>query len=255
MKKAVIVIIVGVVLAISVSSYIVLSNRSKENKTNTDSISTEKIDNNLIDDEEIENIEQENAEETTEEKIDTAQSEEKKNNTSSDNSTSSSSQSGGSSNSNSSSSSNNSSSSNSSSSNNTTNQATKNYTVSFNNGTSTTSQTVLENSYATKPSDPTKSGYIFSGWLLNGSAYNFNTRVTSNIELKANWKLDETPEFSDEYLDFKTLSECQNKGMQYTKDYQFACWEVNNKSGIFIGYMLTLTKKNTTPPEDYNWRN
>lgn len=38
-----------------------------------------------------------------------------------------------------------------------------------------------------KPSDPTRSGYIFSGWYYNGSAYNFNTAVTKNITLVAQW--------------------------------------------------------------------
>lgn len=41
-----------------------------------------------------------------------------------------------------------------------------------------------------KPSDPTRSGYIFNGWFEDSdclSLYNFSTAVTSDITLYANW--------------------------------------------------------------------
>lgn len=63
------------------------------------------------------------------------------------------------------------------------------YTVTFNSngGSAVSSQTVNSGSKVTKPSNPTKSGYNFSGWLLNGNIYNFNTAVNSNITLTAKW--------------------------------------------------------------------
>ena len=150
----------------------------------------------------------------------------------------------------------NSSSSNKSNSDSTPKVQSKNFVVKFNSngGTSINSQTVVENGVVTKPSNPTKIGYVFSGWLHGNNSYDFNSPVKSNIELKANWTLDKTPEFKDEILDFATLSECQNKGMEYMKDCLFTCYEITNRGGIFIGYMLTLTKKNTVPPEEYEWR-
>ncbi|MCL2817586.1 MAG: InlB B-repeat-containing protein, partial [Clostridiales bacterium] len=36
--------------------------------------------------------------------------------------------------------------------------------------------------------DPTRTGYNFLGWFLNGSAYNFATPVTGNITLTAQWE-------------------------------------------------------------------
>jgi len=71
----------------------------------------------------------------------------------------------------------------------------KSYTVTFDSkgGSSVKSQTVEEGKAATKPSDPTRSGYTFGGWTLNGSAYDFNTKVTKNITLVANWKEIEKP--------------------------------------------------------------
>ncbi len=63
------------------------------------------------------------------------------------------------------------------------------YTVTFNSdgGTSVGSQTITEGNKVTQPASPTKEGYKFNGWLLNGSAYNFNNPVTSNITLTASW--------------------------------------------------------------------
>lgn len=63
------------------------------------------------------------------------------------------------------------------------------YTVTFNSngGSSVSSQTVTEGSKATRPSNPTKAGYNFGGWLLNGSTYDFNSSVTGNITLVAKW--------------------------------------------------------------------
>ena len=63
------------------------------------------------------------------------------------------------------------------------------YTVSFNSdgGSDVASQTVFEGNTASEPSAPTKDGYTFVKWQLNGSDYNFSTPVTGNITLDAVW--------------------------------------------------------------------
>ncbi len=65
----------------------------------------------------------------------------------------------------------------------------KTYTVTFdsNGGSSVASQTVKEGEKATKPADPTKTGYTFGGWQLDGSAYGFDAAVTKDLTLKATW--------------------------------------------------------------------
>ena len=70
------------------------------------------------------------------------------------------------------------------------------YTVSFdaNGGATIDPQTVKENATATKPADPTKEGFVFKGWTLNGVAYDFNTAVTGNITLVAVWEAKPTDE-------------------------------------------------------------
>ena len=66
----------------------------------------------------------------------------------------------------------------------------KKFTVTYNSngGTSVKSETIIEGSNFTKPADPTRSGYIFKKWLLNGSEYKFSSAVTSDITLTAEWQ-------------------------------------------------------------------
>ena len=68
----------------------------------------------------------------------------------------------------------------------------KTYTVSFNlNGAdgSIASQTTYHGlTKAVEPEAPTRTGYTLGGWQLSGSAYDFSTAVTSDIELTAHWR-------------------------------------------------------------------
>ena len=68
------------------------------------------------------------------------------------------------------------------------------YTVTFdsNGGSDVDAQTIEEGKTATEPADPTKSGYTFKGWTLNGSAYDFSTPVTEPITLVATWQKNST---------------------------------------------------------------
>lgn len=64
------------------------------------------------------------------------------------------------------------------------------FTVSFSVGdgaTGVADQTIYFGFKATKPTDPVRSGYIFGGWMLNESEYDFGTPVRDNITLTANW--------------------------------------------------------------------
>jgi len=76
-----------------------------------------------------------------------------------------------------------------------TTQADVTYTVTFDSkgGSNVTAVTVKENTKVTKPTDPTKEGYTFKGWLLDGVSYDFNKDVTGNITLVASWEENTTP--------------------------------------------------------------
>lgn len=64
------------------------------------------------------------------------------------------------------------------------------YTIVFNSdgGTVVPEQEIKENEKVVKPSNPTRDGYNFIEWQLNGVKYNFDSEVKSDIELKAKWE-------------------------------------------------------------------
>ena len=83
------------------------------------------------------------------------------------------------------------------------------FTVTFNSdgGSSVNKQYVNENETVTNPGSPTKSGYTFAGWYLNGSKYDFNKAVTSDITLKAKWNKNSSNK--------KKTSTCKNGDLKY----------------------------------------
>lgn len=66
----------------------------------------------------------------------------------------------------------------------------KTFTITFNSngGTKVASQNVFEGEKISLPTNPTKSGYTFVEWQLDGKKYNFDNEVVNDIELKAIWK-------------------------------------------------------------------
>ncbi len=67
------------------------------------------------------------------------------------------------------------------------------YTVTFDangHGTAPAAQTVLSGTTATKPTDPTASGWSFGGWYKEAActnAFDFSTSITGDITLYAKW--------------------------------------------------------------------
>ena len=63
-------------------------------------------------------------------------------------------------------------------------------------GSSVAAATVAYNGTVTEPADPKKSGYSFAGWVVaeksgsfaKGETFDFNTKITENLKLKAVWK-------------------------------------------------------------------
>ena len=70
------------------------------------------------------------------------------------------------------------------------------YTVTFDTqgGTPVAPQTVTENGTVARPSDPTRDGYTFKGWTLDGQPYDFGTPVAGNLTLTAVWEENKTPQ-------------------------------------------------------------
>lgn len=60
-------------------------------------------------------------------------------------------------------------------------------TVIFDNNGNRTITTIDEGNKVTKPTDPSRSGYVFSGWYNGTSKWDFNTVVNDDIILTAEW--------------------------------------------------------------------
>ena len=61
------------------------------------------------------------------------------------------------------------------------------WNVTFNDGTTSVTEKVLNNTAAGIPSVPTKVGYTFNGWNKGNVLFNFETLITADITLVANW--------------------------------------------------------------------
>jgi len=64
------------------------------------------------------------------------------------------------------------------------------WTVSYTGeGVTTPSEIVINGGTAMKPASPTRDGYMFTGWLLNGVPFDFSTPITGDITLTAGWEV------------------------------------------------------------------
>ena len=67
------------------------------------------------------------------------------------------------------------------------------YSVTFDSkdGSDVARQEIQENGKATRPADPTKTGYVFDNWHIDspeGNVWDFGTAVTGDMTLYANWE-------------------------------------------------------------------
>ncbi len=56
-----------------------------------------------------------------------------------------------------------------------------------NGGSEVTSQKIKFMNSASRPSDPTREGYVFDNWYYNGEVFNFDTKVTKGMVIEARW--------------------------------------------------------------------
>ncbi len=68
------------------------------------------------------------------------------------------------------------------------------YLVTFNSdgGNKIESQTIDKGNKVSKPANPTKNGYKFVEWQLDGKTFDFNTEITQDVTLKAKWEKEKT---------------------------------------------------------------
>lgn len=63
------------------------------------------------------------------------------------------------------------------------------YKVTFDLGNNNVNEVieVKEDGIVSKPTDPTKDGYVFEGWYYNDEKFDFSTKITEDITLEARW--------------------------------------------------------------------
>lgn len=119
------------------------------------------------------------------------------------------------------------------------------YTIKFNSngGSNISDQVVEEGSKISKPNDPTRNGYKFVGWTLDGNEYDFSSTVNRDITLVANWtQKNYTVKVSivDDYSPARVLTTYEEgtkiivKNINYT-DGTFICTGINanvNKTAL-----------------------
>lgn len=69
-------------------------------------------------------------------------------------------------------------------------KGTKKYTVTFetDGGTKIETQKIKNGDEIEEPEDPTKDGYIFEGWYVDGKEYDFTEPISKDTKIVAKWK-------------------------------------------------------------------
>ena len=134
-----------------------------------------------------------------------------------------------------------------------------NWVVTFNpdNGEQAFTRNVEYEGKAIKPTpDPEKTGYTFDGWYLNeNDKFDFNTTITSDITLKAKWKINKYTVTFDSYGGSKVDPQeveyglCAKKPADPTlKGFTFKYWYLDDENQAYdfntaITEDITLTAK------------
>lgn len=118
----------------------------------------------------------------------------------------------------------------------------KTYKVTFeyNNGTKKLEINIEENDKVSKPDNPTKSGYDFLGWYLNDEKYDFETLISSDINLVAKWKK-KTTNISNTNTNKTQNSSTQNDNTNNTQNNPTSSDNQNsstNEEKIYIDAIL-----------------
>ena len=143
------------------------------------------------------------------------------------------------------------------------------FTVAFNTGGASNipSQKVKEGDKVTRPTDPKRTGYTFTGWQLNGKDYDWNTPITTDIILTATWQKNETPKpvfytvkfdtGNGSKIDLQTIQQggkVKKPADPTLNGYKFVGWQLNGKDYDFntaVSKDMTLTavwEADTLPP-------
>ena len=122
------------------------------------------------------------------------------------------------------------------------------YTVTFdsNGGSEVDAQTVRFGNKAEKPADPTKQGYVFGTWTMNGTEYDFETPVKADITLIATWNTSgDTPYTVEHYKQAEAGSTNYTRDDSLTESLKGTTNETANAAAKNIdGYVFDSDNEN-----------
>lgn len=146
-------------------------------------------------------------------------------------------------------------------------------------GSTIVTKIVSEGDAVEKPADPTKTGYKFLHWTLDGKEYDFSSPITKNITLKAVWEEDKDPvvtppsNLSDYYkaaegltgtalknklrsiISANTKSISYSSGLASSKGLPYTDVDPKNSSNIilFYGHVSVKNVVNTNWNREHVW--
>lgn len=137
----------------------------------------------------------------------------------------------------------------------TTPPTTPTYAVTFNlNGGigMVSTQYIKSGNKASMPSNtPVRDGFTFNGWKLNGSAYDFNSAVTGNITLMADWQKVTSGEEFTVPSGYVLAGACNKSSISSIKDFIINCGKhygyYTSKSLVISGFPVTDGEKTSLP--------
>lgn len=118
----------------------------------------------------------------------------------------------------------------------------KKYTVTFD-VEGVDDQTVEHFAKVTKPADPTRTGYDFLGWYLASDEYDFDTEVSGDLDLHAEWEIKhftvtfDVDGYADQTVDYGNKATCPLEDPTKT-GYDFICW-LNGESAYDFNSAVT----------------
>lgn len=118
-------------------------------------------------------------------------------------------------------------------------------------------QVILEGNTAVRLEDPTKEGYTFAGWYLDGELFDFSTTIVSDTVLVAKWEPEEvTPSYTVTFMNgssvYQTATVEEGEFVtEPTEDptkegYTFVGWY---KDGVAFDFTTEITSNTTLTAE------
>lgn len=107
--------------------------------------------------------------------------------------------------------------------------------------------TVQKGSALTKPNDPTREGFTFKRWMLDGATYDFSQKVTGDMTLRADWEKISVPDQGGELT-------IQNKKKEFEGTFKLYKFHRtgNTRSQLKLAYFTLKKHEGAKKPASFD---